>query len=87
MVSASLQAERIMSINAPHYMAPHLEMSQKEFWINAYLAALHRLDHDAALKEADGALEACNRRWAGMSYVIEISQHLHNCPIGFKRTV
>lgn len=65
------------------YLQPWREVSQKEFWINAYLAALHRVDSEQAKKEADAALEACNSRWDSRLYPpIESCQYAHNYPLG-----
>lgn len=57
-------------------------MSQKDFWLQAYIAALHRLDHELALVEADRALEACNIRWMRISKKVQIWTHLSDCPVG-----
>lgn len=76
-----------MSINAPHYAPPHPEISQKQFWLSAYIAALHRLDHEAASVEADNALQACNKRWANHFETVQIWQNQQNCPVGFKANV
>jgi hypothetical protein len=38
--------------------------SQREFWLEAFLAALHRTTSEQALVEADNALEVCNARWS-----------------------
>lgn len=76
-----------MSLTAPHYSPPHPEISQKQFWLSAYIAALHRVDHDAALVEADEALQACNKRWANQSKTVQIWQNEQNCPVGFKTSL
>lgn len=57
------------------------EMSQKEFWIRAYLAALHRTNFEGAVNEADNALKACNARWSKMMPQ-ESWQYAHHYPIG-----
>jgi flagellar biosynthesis chaperone FliJ len=59
-----------------------LPLSQKDFWLQAYIAALHRLDHELALVEADRALEACNQRWMRISKKVQIWTHLSDCPVG-----
>lgn len=59
-------------------------MTQKDFWINAYLAALHRVDHAAASEEANAALACCNKRWHwARATPVKVQMHLHECPIGF----
>lgn len=73
-----------MSTFTPFLSSQRVEMTQKEFWISAYLAALHRLDHAAALKEADQALLTCNKRWQWPHRArVEVQHYLHDCPIGF----
>lgn len=63
------------------YVPAHEEMSQKEFWIKAYLASLHRLDQQEACEEADRALATCNQRWS--QALLEPSwQFPHNFPLG-----
>ncbi|HFJ9557378.1 TPA: hypothetical protein ACG46E_001220, partial [Stenotrophomonas maltophilia] len=57
-------------------------LSQKDFWFEAYIAALHRLDHELALVEADRALEACNKRWMRLSKKVQIWASLSDCPVG-----
>lgn len=65
------------------YLKPVAEMTQKEFWTQAYLASLHRVDHEAALQEADGALKACNKRWSSRRIApVETCQYVHNYPLG-----
>lgn len=72
-----------MNPAAPHYSTPHPEISQKQFWLSAYIAALHRVDHAAATAEADGALAACNKRWSNYAQPVQVWQSAHNCPVGF----
>lgn len=45
------------------------EMTQRQFWMAAFLAALTRLDADDALIEADKALAVCNAAWTGVLVV------------------
>lgn len=56
-------------------------LSKKEFWIAAYLAALHRAGPDDALAEADKALSLCDARWQKPEYIAHW-QYRHDFPIG-----
>lgn len=38
-------------------------MTQKEFWVQAYLALLQRYDPEQAIAEADKALAVADERW------------------------
>lgn len=65
------------------YLKPFPEMSQKEFWTQAYLASLHRMSSEEALKEADAALKACNDRWSSKKMVtLKTVQYQHHYPLG-----
>lgn len=65
------------------YLKPFPEMSQKEFWTQAYLAALHRMNSDDALKEADAALSVCNDRWStNRISPVAAAQYSHHYPLG-----
>lgn len=65
------------------YLQMGREISQKEFWLKAYLAAMCRVDHKSALEEADAALVICNERWNEKIHLpVRSCQHVHNYPIG-----
>jgi hypothetical protein len=59
------------------------EPTRKEFWMACFQAALHRVKPQAALKEADQALELSDARWQNPDYVA--SWHFrHHYPVGHK---
>lgn len=66
-----------------HY--PHLprqsEQTKKEFWMEAYLAALHRVDAKAAEQEADEALKRCDEKWQHRSLGPSVA-YWHDYPVG-----
>lgn len=65
-------------------LAPSNEMSQKDFWIAAFVAALHRVDPARALAEADEALQLSNQRWCHDNVPpVLASQYLHRYPLGY----
>lgn len=65
------------------YLHPSLSISQKDFWIQAYLAALHRVGPRDAIADADAALALCNERWDQRNIRPVVScQFPHNYPIG-----
>jgi hypothetical protein len=57
------------------------EPTQKDFWVAAYLAALHRVPQADAMSEADAALAACNERWAYPPFV-NTWRYRHMYPLG-----
>ena len=57
-------------------------LSKKEFWVAAYLAALHRVGPEDALKEADKALGICDERWRDPDYVGHW-KFKHDFPLGW----
>lgn len=65
------------------YLPPGQSPSQKEFWISAYLAAMHRLGPEQALLEADKALTLCNQRWNQNTHrPVRSCQFVYNYPLG-----
>jgi hypothetical protein len=56
-------------------------LTKKQFWTEAYLAALHRLSAKDALQEANDALEICDERWKNPESVGHW-QWKHDFPIG-----
>lgn len=38
-------------------------MTRKDFWIQAYLACLHRYDPNEAAVQASHALQICDKQW------------------------
>lgn len=65
------------------YLKPFPEMTQKEFWTQAYLASLHRINSEDAVKEADAALKACNDRWSSKRMTtVKTVQYPHHYPLG-----
>lgn len=68
-----------MHTTPPPYGQNH--QSKKDFWIAAYLAALHRVNSDDALIEADKALATCDTRWQNAEYIAHW-QYKHDFPIG-----
>jgi hypothetical protein len=57
------------------------EMSQRQFWTEAYLVALARVDADAAIVEADEALRLCNKQWCEISLVKDV-RPVYSYPLG-----
>lgn len=79
-----VSAEQVEMTMALRALQPNDEMSQKEFWISAYLAALHRVGPAEAVAQADQALELSNQRWCHDSVPpISACQYLHNYPVGY----
>jgi len=48
----------------PSNPTPTTPISQREFWVAAYLTALARVPPSQPLAEADEALRICNDRWS-----------------------
>jgi len=61
--------------------AGHSTLTKKQFWVAAYLAALHRVGADDALAEADKALSLCDERWRNPEYIGHW-QYKHDFPVG-----
>jgi|GEM_PF-5325689 len=59
------------------------EPTRKEFWLACFQAALHRVKPEAAVKEADKALEICDQRWQNAEYVATW-HYKHHYPLGHK---
>lgn len=57
-------------------------ITKKEFWVAAYLAALHRVSANEALAEADQALSVAEQRWQDPEYVGHW-KYKHDFPLGF----
>jgi hypothetical protein len=56
-------------------------ISKKQFWVAAYLAALHRLPAAEALKEADEALRVADERWQN-SEIVGHFRYTHEFELG-----
>lgn len=61
--------------------APAELFKRKDFWLSAYLAALHRMPAAAAVAEADEALRCVDERWANPP-TIGSWRYQHDYPIG-----
>lgn len=64
----------------PYQISPQ-EPTQKQLWLAAYTALLHRLSPAEAIKAADEALALCNERWSHPPYVT-CWQYKHNYAVG-----
>ena len=64
---------------------PHLvrypEQSKKEFWIEAFLAAFHRVDAATAEQQADEALRRCDQKWEHRTLGPSVA-YWHDYPVG-----
>ncbi|WP_426287612.1 hypothetical protein [Luteibacter sp. E-22] len=56
-------------------------ISKKQFWVAAYLAALHRLPAAEALQEAEEALRMADERWQ-RSEVVGHFRYTHEFELG-----
>jgi hypothetical protein len=56
-------------------------ITKKQFWTEAYLAALHRVPPTEALAEADEALRLCDNRWRDPPYIAHWKYN-HDFPLG-----
>jgi hypothetical protein len=61
--------------------APVEMFKRKDFWLSAYLAALHRLPAASAVAEADDALRCADERWANPP-TIGSWRYQHDYPVG-----
>ncbi|MET4675865.1 MULTISPECIES: hypothetical protein [unclassified Luteibacter] len=61
--------------------APAELFKRKDFWLAAYLAALHRLSADDAVAEADQALRRADQRWENAP-TIGSWRYEHEYPVG-----
>jgi ABC-type glutathione transport system ATPase component len=64
--------------NPPPSLSP---VTKKQFWISAYLAALHRLPAKEAIDEADEALRLSDERWA-KTQVVSDFRYTHDFELG-----
>lgn len=56
-------------------------ISKKQFWVAAYLAALHRLPAAEAVEEAEEALRMADERWQ-RSEVVGHFRYTHEFELG-----
>lgn len=64
--------------NSPPSLFP---VTKKQFWISAYLAALHRLPAQEAINEADEALRLSDERWTKTKVVSDF-RYTHDFELG-----
>lgn len=57
------------------------EPNRKEFWLQAFSAALHRVGAAEAVLEADEALRLCDERWRNPAIVGSVNYE-HDYPVG-----
>lgn len=63
------------------YQMSIAEPSQKQLWLNAYVALLTHLSPEEAVICADKAVDLCNERWASPPWA-ESWNYKHNYPVG-----
>lgn len=57
------------------------EPTRKQLWFAAFTAALHRLEPEKAISDADEALRLCDARWQNPPYVGTVNYE-HDYPVG-----
>lgn len=57
-------------------------LSQKDLWFKVFIASLHRVEPQQALKDADEAVNVCNCRWSGPQPMIGSISKVHDYPVG-----
>lgn len=68
---------------SPPFVLSHGDMTRQHFWVEAYLAALTRLDTEAARVQAERALELCDQRWSKVEKWITENRPADSYPLGY----
>lgn len=63
------------------FISTDKELSKKQFWIAAYLSCLSRLSPKDAEKEANEALDICDKKWKSPE-IVGSWNFKHNYPLG-----